>query len=187
MSLRRTVVNAETPLQNLRGTYRDRLYTAQGQLIWDRGWCSNVIVVDCRRLLAGFMLGTPNTLGIQALQVGAGLEIWDDAPPARPQATDTALIDPHPFTIARADLNIAFLDPTSDATSPLPTNRIQIRATLKAGVPPWADVNHATSTLREFGLVARLNGSDVLINNVRHSGIAKDPTSTLERTIWLVF
>jgi hypothetical protein len=35
--------------------------------------------------------------------------------------------------------------------------------------------------------VGRLNSTDVMINHVRHVAIAKDPTSTLERTIWLVF
>lgn len=178
---------SETPLQMLKGLYHDRLYNAEHQLIWDRGWCSNVIVIDCRRLLAGFMLGTSNTLGIQGLQIGAGLEAWDDIALPRPQPSNTALVDPHPFTIARSDLDIEFLEPDSETPSNLPTNRVQIRATLGAGVPPWADANHVNSTLREFGLVARLNGTDVLINNVRHPAIAKDPTSTLERTIWLVF
>jgi hypothetical protein len=54
-------------------------------------------------------------------------------------------------------------------------------------MPPWPDANHPTSTLREFGLVASLGGSDVLVNYRIHTAIAKDPTSSLVRTIWLVF
>jgi hypothetical protein len=45
----------------------------------------------------------------------------------------------------------------------------------------------ATATLREFGLVGKLGGSTVLINEVRHAAIVKDPESTLVRTIQLVF
>jgi hypothetical protein len=54
-------------------------------------------------------------------------------------------------------------------------------------VPNWPDANHPTSTLREFGLAAQLNGVTVLINYRTHPAIAKDPASTLERTVWLVF
>jgi hypothetical protein len=49
--------------------------------------------------------------------------------------------------------------------------------------PPY----HSAPTLREFGLVATLNGSEVLLNYRTHPAIAKDPVSTLDRTIWLVF
>jgi hypothetical protein len=67
------------------------------------------------------------------------------------------------------------------------TNVVEITATLPAGSPPWPDGGHATSTLREFGLVGRLDGVDVLLNHVAHTGIAKDPGTTLTRTIRLVF
>jgi hypothetical protein len=86
-----------------------------------------------------------------------------------------------------ANLQIDFLNLTTDSVSAVPTNRLQIVAKLSAGVPNWPDANHATSTLREFGLVGQLNGATVLINYVTHPAIVKDPTSTLERTIWLVF
>jgi hypothetical protein len=156
---------------------------------WDRGWHKNAIVIDCRRLLAGFMRGTPTgALGIRGLQVGAGLTAWDQPPgPPPPTAGQVALVDPHPFTVPVANLQIDFLNLTTDSVSATPTNRLQIVAKLSAGVPSWPDANHATSTLREFGLVGQLNGATVLINYVTHPAIVKDPTSTLERTIWLVF
>ena len=145
-------------------------------------------MVDCRRLLAGFLLGQADTLGIQGLRVGAGDDAWDAMPgPPPPTSTATALTDPHPHLVPRTDLDISYLEVNSDAPSATPTNKIQIRATLGPGLPPWPDANHPTSTLREFGLVGRLNSTDVMINHVRHVAIAKDPTSTLERTIWLVF
>jgi hypothetical protein len=179
-------MNVEKPVPTLYGCYHDRLLDRESRLICDYGWSNNVIRTDCRRLLAGFMLGTSDTFGIQALQVGAGLDTWDDIPPPDPTPGDT-LTDASPFSIPRADLDITFLELTSDANSLLPTNRVQIQASLGPGVPSWPDATHVSSTLREFGLVAQLNGNAVLINLVRHRAIAKDPTSTLERTIWLVF
>ena len=169
--------------------YRDVLRDAAGRVKWTRGWQKNAIVTDCRRLLAGFMRGAPTgTLGIQGLQVGTGLAAWDQPPgPPPPTAGQVALVDPHPFTIPLADLQIDFLALTSDSVSADPTNRLQIVASLGPGVPSWPDANHATSTLREFGLVGALDGATLLINYVTHPAIVKDPTSTLERTIWLVF
>jgi hypothetical protein len=119
---------------------------------------------------------------------GAGLEAWDRSPsPPPPTADQPALVDPHPFTVQTADLQIDFLALTADSVSNDPTNRLQIVATLGRGMPSWPDPNRATSTLREFGLVGKLNGATVLINYVTHAAIVKDPTSKLERTIWLVF
>jgi hypothetical protein len=174
---------------NLQGMYRDVLRDSAGYMRWDRGWQKNAIVTDCRRLLAGFMRGAPTgALGIQGLQVGSGLAAWDQPPgPPPPTAGQVALVDPHPFTVSVADLQIDFLDLTTDSVSKAPTNRLQIVATLGRGVPSWPDADHATSTLREFGLVGELNGATVLINYVTHPAVVKDPTSTLERTIWLVF
>lgn len=180
-------MTVESLLKPLRGMYRDRLYDPHGQLLWDRDWHSNVIVVDCHRLLAGFMLGSADTLGIQALYIGAGQASWDVSGTPAPQSTDTTLSDTASHAISSSELDIDFLETTSDATSALPTNRIQIRATLGPNIPPWPDADHETSTLREFGLVGQLAGSETLINYVRHPAIVKDPASTLERTIWLIF
>ena len=174
----------ETFIPTPQGRYRDILRDARGRVIWDRGWSSNAILVDCRRLLATFMRGG-GALGIQGLAVGAGLAAWDAAPPAPPAGTEVALIDPNPFTVPTASLAFTFLN--GNVPSATPTNRLQIVATLGPNVPPWPDANHAAGNLREFALVAQLGGSPVLVNMVRHPVIAKDPLSTLERTIWLVF
>jgi hypothetical protein len=171
------------------GTYRDLLRGPDGRVRWRSGPRKNVIVVDCRRLLAGFMRGTPtNALGIQGLRVGAGSDAWDQPPgPPPPVPGQAELVDPNPFTVPRADLQIDFLDGPNVIADP--TNRIQVVATLGPGVPPWPDTatNHPTSTLREFGLVGELDGATVLIDYVTHLAIPKDPSSTLERTIWLTF
>jgi hypothetical protein len=187
------MLNEETPTTGLQGSYRDELRDPAGQILWDSGWRKNQIVIDCRRLLAGFMRGQANTLGIQGLQVGAGDPAWDAGLPPPPPATDARLVDGAPFTVPFAQLKFDYLDPNTGAVSisgtgvPIPTNRLQIVATLGPGAPNWPNAAHATSTLREFGLVGQLGGATVLINAVRHVAIPKDPVSTLVRTIQLVF
>jgi hypothetical protein len=170
----------------LSGFFRDTVLDADGVVLLETPWEKNVIVDGCRKLLASFMHNVPPTAGIKGLSVGAGLDAWDVAPPAAPVPGTTKLVDPHPYPVPSGALAIDFLDATSTPTG-TPTNRIQIVATLAPGVPTWPDGNHVTSTLREFGLVASLGGTDILINYRIHTAIAKDPTSTLVRTIWLTF
>ena len=176
----------ERVTEGLYGMFRDMLCDERGRVVWERPWVKNVIVTDCRRLLAGFLRGAPTaTLSIQGLQVGAGLATWDGTGPPAPNPTQASLVDPFPFTVPAAALQKDFL--AGGVVSATPTNRLQIRATLGAGVPPWPDIHHPDITLREFGLIASLDGVPVLINYRTHPAIAKDPVSTLERTIWLVF
>ena len=170
----------------LSGVFRDVLRDPRGRVTHETGWQRNVIVDDCRRLLATFMHNTPATVGIKGMRVGAGLPTWDVVPPPAPTPSTTALADGHPFLVPPAQLAIDYLDASSTTTATV-TNRIQIVATLPAGMPPWPDANHATATLREFGLVASLAGTDVLVNYRIHTAIAKDPTSQLVRQIWLTF
>jgi hypothetical protein len=168
----------------LAGSYRDVLRDGAGQVRWDSGVRSNVIVTDCRRLLAGFMRGDPTTtVGVAGLQVGTGEDAWD-RPPGPPQATAdrTALTDPTPFTVPRTAMALEYL--VEATVSGTPTNRLQIVTTLGPDVPEWPQ---NIRTLREFGLVGALDGQPVLIDYVIHPAIPMDPVSTLERTIWLVF
>ena len=169
----------------IRGMYRDVLTSPDGRVVWDRGWKKNTIVVDCHRLLAGFVGGGSPSLGIQGLRAGQGSDSWDQTSPPLPVPAQKALVDPNPFLVPRASLQIDFLDGATVTATPTP--RLQIVATLGPNVPSWPDVNHATGNLREFGLVGKLNGVETLINYVTHPVIVKDPLSTLTRTIWLVF
>lgn len=168
----------------LRGKYRDILVDAGGHLLLDSGWRSNAIVVNCHRLLAGFVGGTTSSLGIQGLRVGQGSDAWDLTSPPVPTPAQTALVDPNPFLVPKGSLKIDYLDGATVTATPTP--RLQIVATLGPNVPPWPDVNHASGNLREFGLVGTLGGAETLINYVTHQVIVKDPASTLTRTIWLV-
>jgi hypothetical protein len=182
-----TIVD-ERPAAGLYGQFRDVLWDATGGPVWDRGWVRNAIVVDCRRLLAGFLRGAPTaTQGILGLQVGAGSPSWDTAGTPAPTPSQAALVDAQPFMVPRAQLQLDFIDPATGAVSTQPTGTLQVKAVLGPGLPSWPDANHPTGTLREFGLAAQLNGTTVLINYRTHPAIAKDPASTLERTVWLVF
>jgi hypothetical protein len=174
----------ERPTLHLAGMYRDVVRDSGGRVLRDSGWKSNAIVVDCRRVLASLMGGGP-ALGIQGLAVGAGLAAWDGTGPPPATPTQVALEDPNPFVVPAASLAIDFVD--AGVITATPTNRLQIVASLGPGAPPWPNGTHVSASLREFGLVGELNGAPVLINYVTHPVINKDPTSTLERTIWLVF
>jgi hypothetical protein len=176
----------ESVIPELAGRWRDVVRGASGEVRWDSGWRSNAIVGDCRRLLAAFMGNSAGAVGIQGLLVGAGQAAWDLPPgPAPATPAQTATADPDPFLFPVGDLQIDFLQ--GGTVTGTPTNRIQIVASLGPGVPPWPNGTHPTSTLREFGLAGELDGDLVLINYVTHPAIVKDPASTVERTIWLVF
>lgn len=176
----------ESPTIALSGMYRDVLYRPDGTVLRDAGWQKNAIVGDFRRLLAAFVRGAPSSaLGIQGLAVGAGLDTWDVSGPPPASASDTALVDPNPYVLPRASLAIDFL--SAGIATATPTNRLQIVAIFGPGFPSWPDPNHTLANLREFGLMGELDGVPVLLNRVTHPVISKDPTSTLERTLWLVF
>jgi hypothetical protein len=178
----------ERPAAGLYGQFRDVLYDAGGRPVGDHGWVRNAIVTDCRRLLAGLVRGAPtNAEPVFGLAVGAGLAAWDTAGTPQPSPSQAALVDPHPHLVPRAQLQLDYINPANGTVSTQPTATLQLKAVLGPGVPAWPDGEHATSTLREFGLVARLDSIQVLLNYRTHPAIAKDPASTLERTIWLVF
>jgi hypothetical protein len=178
-------LRGERPSAGLQGMYRDVLTAADGTVAWDRGWTRNTIVMDCHRLLAGFLHGGGVSLGIQGLRVGQGLDSWDQNGPPLPTTSQVALVDPSPFLVTVDALQLDFLDAATVTATPTP--KLQIKATLGPNVPPWPNNIHATANLREFGLVGQLNGKETLINYVTHPVIVKDPASTLTRTIWLVF
>ena len=178
----------------LRGEFRDQVVDAEGRITFDSGWEHNAIVDNFRRLLAGFARGNPTTsLGIQGIWVGAGDPNWDTAGTPSPATNQAALVDPFPFLLTLpppafpAGTSITFDYLAGAAISPTPTNKLQVVVTLGANVPAWPDINHAAPTLREFGLVGVLNGSQVLLNYRTHPAIARDPFSSLIRTIWLTF
>jgi hypothetical protein len=179
-------MRSDHPTDRVAGYVRDILRAADGTLLFDSGRQKNVVTDGGRRLLAGFLHGPATTVqSIFALRVGAGDPAWDAIATPPPLSSTTMLVDQHPYD--HPTLIFEYLDPASDTVVAGPTNKLQIRAQLGPHMPSWPDANHTTGTLREYGLVAKLNGTDTLVNYRTHAAIAKDPTSTLERTIWLVF
>ena len=177
----------EAPTTALSGRYRDVVLDASGRVVRDRGWRSNAIVGDFRRLLATLVRGTPSATALVGLQVGAGLSAWDDTGPPPATSGQTALVDPHPFSVTGASVQMDFL--TGGTVSAAPTNRLQVQATLGPGIPPWPDGgNHVSGNLREFGLVATLDGPTVLAQ-LRHPSRHRQGPREHGRCgpIWLTF
>ncbi|MGV6875481.1 hypothetical protein ACUSIJ_22665 [Pseudochelatococcus sp. B33] len=175
----------ETPAAGLKGLWRDVLRDGAGRIVEEGPVRANAIVADCRRALALFVSGAGGP-GIEGLWFGQGEADWDvnGTPAATP--AQAQLVDPHPFLLPAAQLQIDFVDEMGAVTAG-PTNRLQIVANLPAGSPPWPDANHTTLSLREFGLATHLAANPALFNYVTHPVINKDAASSLERTIWLVF
>ncbi|OLE22664.1 MAG: hypothetical protein AUI36_33830 [Cyanobacteria bacterium 13_1_40CM_2_61_4] len=175
----------------LHGIYRDVIRDAGGTVISDSGWRKNLILDGFRKLLASFAHGPgaappSNALGIEEVQFGRGDPAWDVTPPT-PDPTRTALTDAGFISVPRflaaatpnPDFQIQFL--VGGVGSPTETNIVEVVATLQTTGPG------PSVTLREFGLVGRLNGNPLLLNHVAHPAIAKDPTTTLTRTVRFVF
>lgn len=187
----------------VKGLYRDVLENADGRVLYDSGWVPNTIVAGCHILLAGLIKNDPSVRGIQYLAVGRGEEDWDqprtheieDQPGTHEtESTATDLIAQYEPTISVTDqdnqdkckIDLTYLDENDKATDK-PTNCLQLTAYLKPGYPAPDAAPLSTYPLREFGLFGEIKGTSCMINNVRHSVIHKDKSSTLVRTIRLYF
>jgi hypothetical protein len=172
----------------IKGIYRDRLRDAAGACLSDSGWRPNMIVMNCRVLIAGLLKGdaVESPLGIQSLKLGTGNPAWDSVPPASPDPEAmTQLIDPLPYVIPRSALTLRYLTKSNDISN-VPTNRLEVIATLGPGEPSGQKVP-SPYPLREFGLFGKLNGNDYMIDYIRHPLIEKDSAVTLERRVQLIF
>ncbi|MGB8508491.1 MAG: hypothetical protein WCD76_08795 [Pyrinomonadaceae bacterium] len=169
----------------IEGIYRDRLWGPDGKLIFDSQWKSNMIVMQGRRLLAGFMKNEGTAHGIQSLKIGRGDAAWDTIPPPQPDPnTLDRLVDNTPFVISGGSLLLQYLLPDEVPTL-TPTNRLQIVAVLGPNQPtPAADPPYP---MREFGLFGQMNGTDFMIDYIRHPLIEKDGLVTMERKVRLIF
>lgn len=169
----------------LEGIYRDRLIGPNNEELFDSGWKSNMIVLRCRVLLAGFMKNEATAHGIQSLKFGKGDAAWDQmAQPPKPDSNSLEqLVDSPGFSISLANLKLEYLDPKNSDPSQAATNCLQITATLGPGQPPGVD----PFPLREFGLFGQMNNKEFMIDYIRHPLIEKDSLMTLERKVRLIF
>lgn len=178
----------------IKGTYRDTLCGSDGTVLFDSGWRSNMIVNDCHVLMAALVKILANNRKLVSgaedglfLCVGEGLGNWDD-PQKRPvpKPSDQELKTKYspPFK----ELGLKFMNKKQNGTdttyeeSTDPTNILEITATLGQEYP-----NNPNYPLREFGLFAKLNGKEYMINHVIHPVITKGASATLERVIHLEF
>ena len=178
------MMNSEKQIM-LQGKYWDQLITASGDR-FDFGWRSNVIVNQCRQLLAAFMKGDPSN-GIQFIALGRGDVAWDAEMPVSPDISTDQLTDPSPATVAVTDteMQIDYLDSVGAITTD-PSHRIQVTVTLAPGSLPIA-MGETAFPLREFALFGQLNPDDFMIDYVRHPVMNIGPEDTLIRRVRLVF
>lgn len=191
---------------SIKGIYRDILTDGKGRIIHDSGWSRNTIVIGCRILLAGLMINRQiakveapgddpqSSAGILHLEVGQGLEEWDEeGPPPVDEDTDhleTPAVD-DPITLSQDD----FVFLTKDGKpSTQPTSRLQVTVILEPRYPaPLAAGNKIETKdqgyypLREFGLFGRFDNEVYMVNCVRHPVIEKSIDTTLTRCICLYF
>lgn len=169
---------------HLHGKYHDRLVRKNGDAA-DFGWRSNVIVDQCRELLAAFMLGQTAS-GIQRISLGRGDSNWDTLPYEAPAAATTSLVDPSAHVIATSDaeMSISFLDIAGNATSDVHP-RIEVAVSIEGDSLPIA--SGETFPLREFALFGQLGSSDYMIDYVRHGVIHIGQGDVLTRRVRLVF
>lgn len=164
------------------GKYWDIVKKADGSLL-DYGWRSNIIVDQCRELLAAFMLGGAAS-GIQHISLGRGENTWDALATPMPNPGASSLTDTSPVSINAGSLQLDFIDATGGVSS-VPTHRIQITLMLVSGTLPIS--GDEVFPLREFALFGQLNGSDCMIDYVRHPVMNIAADDTLTRRIRLVF
>ena len=164
------------------GKYWDVVQKPDGQTV-DFGWRSNIIVDQCRELLATFMLGG-SALGIQHLDLGRGESAWDAMPPSAPVAGTSDLVDIAPVVINADSLLLEYIDVVGNVTI-VPQHRIQITLTLTPGMLSIS--GDEVFPLREFALFGDLNGSDYMIDYVQHPVMNIASGDTLTRKIRLIF
>lgn len=169
----------------LYGEYRDQLISTSGD-VRDFGWRSNVVVNQCRQLLAAFMKGDAAS-GIQFIALGRGDMNWDSQMPEAPDRNTDALTDSTPeiINIADAAMAIDYLDNAGEVSPDL-SQRIQVSITLVPGSLPIA-VGETAFPLREFALFGQMDAENFMIDYVRHPVMNIGPEDTLVRKVRLVF
>ena len=170
---------------DIKGKYWDQLITATGEVV-DYGWRSNIIVNQCRQLLAAFMKGETAS-GIQRIALGRGEEVWDVESPPSPEMTTDRLVDPSPqiITTGAPEMELEFLNGAGEVSSTV-SQSIQITINIAAGSLPIA-VGEDSFPLREFGLFADLAADEFMIDYVRHPVMNIGPEDTLVRRVRLFF
>lgn len=170
--------------QILRGKYRDIIVTSKGRVQWDSGWHCNLIVEQCRVLLAALMKGDEEMDGILYCAVGAGEKDWDSQRPIPPLTT--AQLTNEVYRMPVSAEQITYLDET-DQPSEIPTGRLEITIEFHGEDM----VSNGYQSLREFGLfggnATEEVNSGLMIDYIIHPRIDLIPSTELRRSVRLTF
>jgi hypothetical protein len=166
------------------GKYHDEIIKTDNTRI-TFGWRPNVVVDQCRNLLAAFIKGE-TALGIQRIDLGRGDSLWDSSIYTSPPASTSSLVDSGFVSIlaSTADMSIEFIDPTGAVTA-TPSNRIEVTVNVNGTSLPLS--TGEIFPLREFALMGRHDSTDFMIDYVRHPVINIVSGDVLVRKIRLTF
>lgn len=159
-----------------KGIVKDRILDAEGNLIEERDWDSNLVVNTASVVIAALMMGLSGYAGCTWWAVGSGSSSWDTSPP-NPSNTDSVLTN----EVYRKQIPagaISFIDSNGNVTA-TPTNTIQIQITF--------GTSEANYPLREFGIfggnATSTANSGLMINHKIHPVITKTSAIQLQRTL----
>jgi hypothetical protein len=148
------------------------LTDSQGQVYWDSGWRSNLVVQNCSLLLAALMKRQEGMQGILYWAVGAGKKEWDALSPS-PRLSDSPD-------------QIVYLDDAGEP-SDRPTNCLEATAAFRGEDL----VSNGFQPLREFGLfggdATGEPDSGFMVDYVIHPRIDLSLGDTLSRKLQLTF
>ena len=158
--------------------YTDEYDDGQGYRLHEAG--HNLIVNDCRKLLAALFAGASGYGGVQYWAVGSGDPTDSDAAPAPAAPSDTRLR----AEIARVPVTISFLDELGQPMAGAGLSRIvRVQAEFVEGV--------GTGRNLEFGLfggnATSVANSGLLIDRVVHQAKYKESTEARRLTIDFTF
>lgn len=158
--------------------YTDEYDAGDGYALHATG--HNLIVNDCRKLLAALFAGAAGYGGVQYWAVGSGDPADSDASPTPAAPSDTALR----AEIARVPVAVSFLDDLGQPMAGAGLSRVvRVQATFPEGV--------ATGRNLEFGLfggnATSAANSGLLLDRVVHQAKYKESTEARRLTIDFTF
>jgi len=158
----------------VRGSVRDRLLDADGRLLWDSGWRSNLVLWRGLDLVGALLVGGAGTGsdGLRFLAVGTGDPAWGAGTPPAPSATADSLV---------AEVARRRIDPGAGLSYDTGTHTVAVDVTFGP--------DEANGELRELGLfgagASARPGSGWLFNCRRHAPLVKQAGQSLQRSLRL--
>ena len=156
---------------SLNGKFKDLLYSHDGELINEQGWCSNTIVYNCLDLVAELLMNKPKMGGILYWAVGEGREEWDRGLPES---------DPNTKKLVK-EIYRKRIDSSKDIIYHRDRKTLEIKTEFR--------LDEAVGPLRELGLFGGNATSELntgyMINYKTHQKIVKTKLNVLKRKLFL--